>query len=136
MTALQADHDVVHKVFFSFFSVRHVRFSLQDQVIADERIGFVSFTGSVDGGHKVSHHLHPFSLSEYRLEVYESVAKRFIDATLELGGKDPAYVAPDANLQFGWTIDSFDTSDAFQTETQYGVLLSSDLTFFSCGGID
>ena len=35
VTALQADHEIVHKV------------------IADERVGFISFTGSVDGGHKV-----------------------------------------------------------------------------------
>ena len=34
-----------------------------------------------------------------RLSVYKSVATRFIDATLELGGKDPAYVAPDADLE-------------------------------------
>lgn len=47
-------------------------------------IGFVSFTGSVRGGH----------------EVYGTVAaKRFIDVGLELGGKDPGYVAPDANLE-------------------------------------
>ncbi len=42
----------------------------------------MSFTGSVRGGH----------------EVYREAAKRFIDVGLELGGKDPAYVAPDADL--------------------------------------
>ena len=47
-------------------------------------IGFVSFTGSVRGGH----------------EVYGMVAqKRFIDVGLELGGKDPGYVAEDANVE-------------------------------------
>ncbi len=45
-------------------------------------IGYASFTGSVRGGH----------------EVYLAVARRFIDAGLELGGKDPAYVAEDADL--------------------------------------
>eukprot|EP00466_Bigelowiella_natans_P006733 jgi/Bigna1/129857/aug1.10_g4565 len=51
--------------------------------IQHPKIGFVSFTGSVATGHKI----------------YESVARnRFIDTTLELGGKDGAYVAPDANL--------------------------------------
>lgn len=52
-------------------------------VIGDRRINFVSFTGSVRGGH----------------EVYRTIAKdRFIDATLELGGKDPAYVAEDVDV--------------------------------------
>ncbi|GAB5362033.1 hypothetical protein AAMO2058_000763300 [Amorphochlora amoebiformis] len=51
-------------------------------VIKHPKIGFVSFTGSVPGGSAV----------------YQSVASRFIDTTLELGGKDGAYVAPDANL--------------------------------------
>jgi acyl-CoA reductase-like NAD-dependent aldehyde dehydrogenase len=47
-------------------------------------IGFVSFTGSVRGGR----------------EVYAMVAsKRLIDVGLELGGKDPGYVAEDANLE-------------------------------------
>jgi len=52
------------------------------QIIARPEIGFVSFTGSVRGGR----------------EIYREVSKRFIDAGLELGGKDPAYVAPDADL--------------------------------------
>src|SRR5262249_50700072 len=33
-------------------------------------------------------------------EVYGSVSHRFIDAGLELGGKDPAYVAEDASFDF------------------------------------
>src|SRR5436305_13523619 len=54
-------------------------------MIARPEIGFVSFTGSVRGGH----------------EVYRAVAAaRFIDVGLELGGKDPAYVAPDADLEY------------------------------------
>ena len=47
------------------------------QIIARPEVGYVSFTGSVRGGH----------------EVYGEGAKRFIDVGLELGGKDPAYVA-------------------------------------------
>lgn len=59
------------------------------KLIDHPAIGFVSFTGSVRGGH----------------EVYANVAKRrFIDCTLELGGKDPAYVAPDAPFDF--TVDN------------------------------
>ena len=52
------------------------------KIIARPEIGFVSFTGSVRGGH----------------EVYKEGAKRFIDVGLELGGKDPVYVAPDADF--------------------------------------
>ena len=54
------------------------------RLIADPRIAHVAFTGSAEGG----------------AEVYREVAKRFIDAGLELGGKDPAYVAQDADLEF------------------------------------
>src|SRR4051812_7605580 len=55
------------------------------KMIARPEIGFVSFTGSVRGGP----------------EVYRAVAaSRFIDVGLELGGKDPAYVAPDADLPY------------------------------------
>ncbi len=53
------------------------------RMIADPRIGFVSFTGSVEGGHAVQH----------------AMSRRFITANLELGGKDPAYVRPDAALE-------------------------------------
>ena len=52
-------------------------------MIGDRRIAFVSFTGSVAGGHAVQ----------------QAVSKRFIAANLELGGKDPAYVRPDAPLE-------------------------------------
>jgi acyl-CoA reductase-like NAD-dependent aldehyde dehydrogenase len=54
------------------------------QVLARKEVGYVHFTGSVAGGH----------------QVYETASKRFIDAGLELGGKDPAYVAADADLDF------------------------------------
>ncbi len=53
-------------------------------LIADERIAHVSFTGSVEGGRRI----------------HQAVGNRFIDAGLELGGKDPAYVAADADLDF------------------------------------
>jgi len=54
------------------------------RLIADPRIAHVAFTGSVEGGR----------------EVYGEAAKRLIDAGLELGGKDPAYVAEDADVDF------------------------------------
>ena len=54
------------------------------RLIAHPHIAHVSFTGSVEGGR----------------QIYQQVARRFIDAGLELGGKDPAYVAEDADLDF------------------------------------
>jgi acyl-CoA reductase-like NAD-dependent aldehyde dehydrogenase len=52
--------------------------------IDQPEVGFVAFTGSVGVGR----------------EVYRRVAEsRFIDVTLELGGKDAAYVAADADLE-------------------------------------
>jgi len=54
------------------------------RLITDPRVGYVAFTGSVEGGRRI----------------YNHVAGRFIDAGLELGGNDPAYVAEDAKLDF------------------------------------
>jgi len=53
------------------------------QIAADNRVGFVGFTGSVPGGRAV-----------YRAVASES----FSDVGLELGGNDPAYVASDADI--------------------------------------
>jgi acyl-CoA reductase-like NAD-dependent aldehyde dehydrogenase len=53
-------------------------------LIRDSRIDHVVFTGSVNGGR----------------HVHRAAAGRFIDVGLELGGKDPAYVAEDADLAF------------------------------------
>ncbi|QDU79789.1 Lactaldehyde dehydrogenase [Polystyrenella longa] len=55
-----------------------------EELIADDRINHVSFTGSVEGGRVI----------------YRHVAERLIDAGLELGGNDAAYVAADADLDF------------------------------------
>lgn len=52
-------------------------------VIADPRVAFVAFTGSVGGGHAIQ----------------MAASKRFIGAALELGGKDPAYVCGDADVE-------------------------------------
>ena len=54
------------------------------RLIGDSRVKHVAFTGSVEGGR----------------QVHQSAARRPIDAGLELGGKDPAYVAADADLPF------------------------------------
>jgi acyl-CoA reductase-like NAD-dependent aldehyde dehydrogenase len=52
------------------------------RIVDGGAIDFVSFTGSVAGGHSVQ----------------RAAASRFLDVGLELGGKDPAYVRPDADL--------------------------------------
>ncbi|MEM7436898.1 MAG: aldehyde dehydrogenase family protein [Myxococcota bacterium] len=51
-------------------------------VIEDSRVDFVAFTGSVEGGRAVQ----------------RAAASRFIGVGLELGGKDPAYVCEDVNV--------------------------------------
>ena len=65
------------------FQYLHASHDAVGRMIADPRIAFVSFTGSVEGGHAVQ----------------EAASRRFIPANLELGGKDPAYVRRDAPLQ-------------------------------------
>ncbi len=54
------------------------------EMIRIQKLGHVVFTGSVPGGR----------------EIYRAVAERFMAVGLELGGKDPAYVAEDADLAF------------------------------------
>jgi acyl-CoA reductase-like NAD-dependent aldehyde dehydrogenase len=59
------------------------------KLIATRRFGYVSFTGSVRGGH----------------EVFRAVAQdNFVGVGLELGGKDPALVLPDCD--FDYTVDN------------------------------
>ena len=61
----------------------HCSHGVSEQLVAHPLAGFVSFTGSVGGGRRI----------------YQAVAQsRFIDVGLELGGKDPAYVAEDAHF--------------------------------------
>ena len=65
------------------FQYLHLSHEQVAQVIADRRISYVAFTGSVNGGKAIQ----------------KAVGNRFITAGLELGGKDPAYVREDANLE-------------------------------------
>lgn len=61
----------------------HTSHEVVARVIDHPAVGYVSFTGSVRGGR----------------ELYGTVAaRRFVEVGLELGGKDPAYVAADADL--------------------------------------
>ena len=65
------------------FQYLHVDHDQVARMIADERIAFVAFTGSVGGGRAVQ----------------RAAANRFIGTGLELGGKDAAYVRADAALE-------------------------------------
>jgi acyl-CoA reductase-like NAD-dependent aldehyde dehydrogenase len=66
----------------------HCDHPTSERVVGDPRVDHVVFTGSVFGGHRV----------------VQAAAKRFMHPGLELGGNDPAYVAPDCDL--AKTVDS------------------------------
>jgi acyl-CoA reductase-like NAD-dependent aldehyde dehydrogenase len=53
-----------------------------ERIVADARIDHVVYTGSVYGGHRI----------------VAAASKRFMHVGLELGGNDPAYVAPDCDF--------------------------------------
>ena len=64
------------------FQHLHLSHAAAARVIGSGEVDFVSFTGSVAGGHSVQ----------------EAASHRFLGLGLELGGKDPAYVRADADL--------------------------------------
>ncbi|HEV2441247.1 MAG TPA: aldehyde dehydrogenase family protein [Steroidobacteraceae bacterium] len=64
------------------FQVLHLTHADTERLVGDRRIGFVAFTGSVEGG----------------MAVQRAAANRFIPVGLELGGNDPAYVREDVDL--------------------------------------
>ena len=66
---------------FQFLHATHEQVA---RIVADQRIHYVAFTGSVAGGHAIQ----------------KAASGRFMAAGLELGGKDPAYVRADADLNF------------------------------------
>ena len=66
----------------------HLSHANTSALVANPGIGYVSFTGSVPGGHAIQ----------------QSAATRFIGIGLELGGKDPAYVRADADI--GQAVDN------------------------------
>jgi len=65
------------------FQYLHLSHERTAKVINDTRVDYVAFTGSVTGGHAIN----------------KAASDRFINTGLELGGKDPAYVSDDANIQ-------------------------------------
>jgi acyl-CoA reductase-like NAD-dependent aldehyde dehydrogenase len=65
------------------FQYVHADHESVGRMIKDHRTDFVAFTGSVSGGHAVQ----------------SAASTSFIGTGLELGGKDPAYVRSDVNLE-------------------------------------
>ncbi len=66
------------------FSILYLNHEDSATLLADERVDGVFFTGSVGGG----------------VAVQEAIKEKFIPCGLELGGKDPAYVRADADLDY------------------------------------
>ena len=66
------------------FQYLHLSHTDTEVIIKDSRIDYVAFTGSVAGG----------------MMVEEAACGRFIGVGLELGGKDPAYVRADADIEY------------------------------------
>ena len=64
------------------FQYLHINHAQVGELVKDIRIDYVAFTGSVAGGRAVQ----------------QAMSGRFINAGMELGGKDPAYVRADADL--------------------------------------
>jgi len=65
------------------FQILHLNHKNTARLIADPKLGGVCFTGSVKGG----------------IAVQQALTNSFISCGLELGGKDPAYVRADTNLE-------------------------------------
>ena len=65
------------------FQYLHLSHADTEAIIASDKVDFVAFTGSVNGGAMVE----------------KAAAGTFKGVGLELGGKDPAYVRADANIE-------------------------------------
>ncbi len=65
------------------FQYLHTTHDTAQSIVQSDHVDYVAFTGSVPGGRSIE----------------QGAAGRFINVGLELGGKDPAYVRADANLQ-------------------------------------
>ncbi len=64
------------------FQHLHLDHAQVASLLSDVQVDHVAFTGSVEGGYAIK----------------KALGNRFINAGLELGGKDPAYVRADTNL--------------------------------------
>jgi acyl-CoA reductase-like NAD-dependent aldehyde dehydrogenase len=67
----------------SLVQALHCDHPTSERIVGDERVDHTVYTGSIYGGHRI----------------VEAGIKRFLHTTLELGGNDPAYVAPDCDLE-------------------------------------
>ncbi len=65
------------------FQYLHISHDQVAKVVKDPRINYVAFTGSVAGGQAIQ----------------QAMGSKFMASGLELGGKDPAYVRADANVE-------------------------------------
>lgn len=65
------------------FQQLHMGHDLVASAVGDRRVDFVAFTGSVEGGRAIQ----------------RAASDRFVGTGLELGGKDPAYVRADADVE-------------------------------------
>ena len=72
---------VYQSMYFQFLHISHEHVA---EMITDKRVNYVAFTGSVKGGKAIQ----------------AATNQRFIATGLELGGKDPAYIRADADLDF------------------------------------
>ncbi|RIA93882.1 aldehyde dehydrogenase [Glomus cerebriforme] len=66
------------------FQILHMSHSDTENAIKNPFIAFVNFTGSVEGGR----------------EIQKAASTKFIATGLELGGKDPAYVRHDVDIDY------------------------------------
>ncbi|HSH42878.1 MAG TPA: aldehyde dehydrogenase family protein [Arenicellales bacterium] len=66
------------------FQFLHLTHESAARVIRSPEVEYVAFTGSVPAGEKIE----------------QAAVGRFIGVGLELGGKDPAYVRPDADIEY------------------------------------
>jgi len=82
----QAFVDAFQKAGVPLNLVQHVvaGHDVTEMLIQHTGVDYVSFTGSVRGGH----------------EIVQSASGRFIGTGLELGGKDPAYVCADGDFNY------------------------------------
>lgn len=61
----------------------HCDHPMSERIVGDARVDHVVYTGSTLGGHRIQ----------------QAASKRFLHVGLELGGNDPAYIAPDCDLE-------------------------------------
>jgi acyl-CoA reductase-like NAD-dependent aldehyde dehydrogenase len=83
--------------------VVHLSPQLTSHAISNPSVAFVSFTGSVAGGRSVAKAASTADgFTGVALEVRSLVSISYTMLTffLKLGGKDPAYVRPDADLDY------------------------------------